>query len=147
MCLSRSGLCAGVVLAIVFPAAGVFGQNAVRSDSELLQGEWICTATVKDGEKVTTYVGVKAQIEGENLTWHFPKRDGTYETQKNRFRIDPAQKHFDWWRPENPNRVEYRLYSVTANELRWSSHVDWKTRPLSFEKGRWQFTMQRVKNR
>jgi uncharacterized protein (TIGR03067 family) len=127
-------------------ASSLPADEPAKTDQELLQGTWICTATIKDGQPSTAYVGVKAVFDGANMVWHFPMKDGTYQTKKCGFRIDPTKspKHFDWWGLDKPQSVEYRLYSVTATELRWSTQLDYKTRPQALDQGKWQFTMKRV---
>lgn len=142
--LRQFGLAA--VLATLGFLSPALGAEPAKSDQELLQGTWECTATIKDGQKVQTYVGVRAVIEGDNLTWYYPKNDGTYNTEKCKFRIDAAKKHFDWWRPAKPESVEVRLYSVTETELRMSTNLDYKTRPAAINQGKWQFVCRRVQN-
>jgi uncharacterized protein (TIGR03067 family) len=119
------------------------------SDRELakLRGTWVCSATLQDGKEVRTYVGVKAVIEGDNLTWYFPKKDGTFREQKNKFRIDATKepKHFDWWLPDKPKSVDLRLYSIDDGVLRMATNLDYATRPTTFDSARWQFTCKRVK--
>jgi uncharacterized protein (TIGR03067 family) len=117
-----------------------------RSDLELLRGAWVCVATMKDGEAVENYVGVRAVIEGDQLTWFFPNPDGTYREQKNKFRIDAhAQpKQFDWWPVDQPDAVDRRIYTVSDTSLRMAANLDGKTRPKSFESARWQFVCRRM---
>ena len=117
-----------------------------KSDSETLQGSWVCTATLKDGKPVQAYVGVKAVIEGNRMTWYFPQKDGSYREQKNTIRIDATRKpgHFDWWK-DNSKSVDLRLYEITGpDEFRWATNLDYKTRPQSFKASRWQFTCKRT---
>jgi uncharacterized protein (TIGR03067 family) len=117
-----------------------------KSGSDLLKGKWVCVSTKKDGKDVKTYVGVRAVMEGDNLTWYFPQKDGSFREQKVKFRIDPGKdpKQFDWWDPEKPKAVEMRIYAVTEKELRWGTNLDRKTRPKSFEEAKWQFVMKRA---
>ena len=117
-----------------------------KSDQQLLQGTWVCTTTLKGGKEVKTYVGVRALIKDDNLTWYYPQPGGKYREQNAKFRIDPTQqpKQFDWWTADKPDAVEMRIYSITAEELRWATNLDRKTRPATFEAGLWQFTMKRV---
>ena len=113
--------------------------------TNVLQGTWVCVATIKDGKQVSTAVGVRAVIEGNNMTWYSPSGDGTYKVQQTRFRIDTDRepKQFDWWAVENPEKIDFRIYSLSDDVLRWATHLDYKTRPETFTSGHWQFTMQR----
>lgn len=116
-------------------------------DKELLQGTWVCVVTLKDGQAVETYVGVRAKIEGDTLTWYFPQKDGSYREQKNSYRIDSSKnpKHFDWWiADKTPISPDFRLFTVTDGQLRMLTNLDYKTRPATFEAGKWQFTCKRV---
>lgn len=116
------------------------------SDSQMLQGTWVCAATTREGKPLETYVGVRAVIQGESMTWYFPRTDGTIREQHVRFRIDPQQtpKHFDWWPLDDPTSIDLRVYSVTRDELRWGTQLDFKTRPETIESARWQFMMRRA---
>jgi uncharacterized protein (TIGR03067 family) len=116
------------------------------SDMQQLQGTWVCSATAKGGNAVRDFVGVRAVIQDDGLTWFFPQPDGTYRRQPAKYRIDPTQqpKRFDWWTEEKPEAVELRIYSLAAGELRWATNLDRKTRPATFESGLWQFTMKRA---
>jgi uncharacterized protein (TIGR03067 family) len=120
--------------------------GAATSDSQQLQGTWVCTATAKEGNEIQDFVGVRALIKDDELTWFFPQPDGTYRRQQAKFRIDPTQrpKHFDWWADDKPDAADLRIYSLAADELRWATNLDRKTRPATFEAGLWQFTMKRA---
>lgn len=109
-----------------------------------LDGSWICVATFKDGKAVTTYVGVRVDLQGDQLTWHYPQPDGSYKTEACRFRSDPTQRpaHFDWWREEKPESIEQRIYSLENGVLRMGTNLDYKTRPKSLETARWQFVVR-----
>lgn len=116
------------------------------AELEALRGTWICALSTQDGEAVESYLGVKAVIDGEDLTWYLPEPDGKTRETKSRFRIDPTQspKHFDWWAVDKPESPDLRVYSLSGNTLRWGTNLDGKTRPESFDAARWQFTMKRV---
>ncbi len=138
-----------ILLAVILLlTASSRGDEAESRDLKLLQGTWICVSSTKDGKKVKTYLNVRATIQGNSLTWHFPQPDGTTRQTKNQFRIDPNQrpKHFDWWVVGKKDRIDRRLYKVTKDELHWSTNLDYQTRPESFETGRWHFIAKRVRN-
>jgi uncharacterized protein (TIGR03067 family) len=120
--------------------------GGIHSDQDQLQGTWVCVATLLDGKPVDTYVGVRAVSAGDDLTWYFPRRDGTYIEQKNKFRIDPSQqpKHFDWWVTDQPDSVDRRIYAVEGDVLRMATNLDIATRPSTFVSARWQFTIHRI---
>jgi uncharacterized protein (TIGR03067 family) len=122
------------------PAVKPLGSPA----ADELQGTWVCVATLKDGQAVSSYVGVKAVFVGDSLTWHYPRPDGSYLEQLVKYRTDAARNYFDWWTADRPEAVDLRLFTVSGNELRWSTNLDRKTRPERFEAGRWQFTMKRM---
>jgi uncharacterized protein (TIGR03067 family) len=115
-------------------------------DKQMLRAAWVCVATLKDGRPVDDYVGVRAVIEGDDLIWYFPQSDGSVREQKNKFRIDPSQepKHFDWWKTDNPQSIDWRIYDIQGDVLRMATNLDGKTRPETFDSARWQFTVQRV---
>lgn len=121
------------------------GAQAAKSDHELMQGTWVCVSTVKDGKVVKDYVGVRAVIAGDNLTWYFPRTDGSYTKGECKFRIDPSKnpKQFDWWLVRRPETIDQRLYVVNERALGWSTNLDYKTRPEKFASGRWIYAMQR----
>jgi uncharacterized protein (TIGR03067 family) len=117
-----------------------------RWDLKNLQGTWECVETLKDGKCVDTYVGVRAIIKGNSLTWLFPK-DGKFTTVKATFTIDStkAPKHFDW-SPEGKTEVHKRLYAFDGDRLKWSTNLGSNApRPKAFAKGKWRFTMKRLK--
>ena len=138
-------LCFAVTLSIAASAVG----QAPDADLKKLQGTWVCVATLKDGKAVQSYVGVKAVIIDTDLTWHFPQKDGSVREQKNKFRIDSAKnpKHFNWWREgKTEANADQRIYSVDGDTLKWGTNLDYKTRPASFDKAVWQFTVKRVRD-
>src|SRR2546423_1330125 len=114
------------------------------SDEQALQGKWVCVDATKNGKKVADYLGVRIVINGDKLTWFFPQKDGSYREQKGEFKIDSAKKFFDWWKLDEPAKVDQRLYTLTGAMLRWSTNLDWKTRPETFDAGIWQFAMKRI---
>jgi uncharacterized protein (TIGR03067 family) len=116
------------------------------ADQNLLTGKWVCILTLKDGEPVDNYVGVRAVIDADNLTWFFPEQDGTVREQKSKFRIDPEKnpKEFDWWQPEKAESKDLRIFTVNEKLLRWATNLDGKTRPATFDSAKWQFTMKRM---
>ncbi len=141
--LFRTFLIAGVAgwLVAVTPAAA-----DGKSDLKKLQGTWECVETLKDGKRVAMYVGVRAIIKGNTLTWLFPK-DGKFTAVKATFTIDATKdpKHFDW-RPNGTKEVHKRLYQLDGDRLKWSTNLGPKApRPTKFSEGRWQFTMKRLK--
>jgi uncharacterized protein (TIGR03067 family) len=131
-------LCAG-------PSPGAEGRKA-DSDQELIQGTWECVATLQDGKQVNRYVGVRAIMRGDRLTWVFPQPGGKRQVVKAGFRLDPGQnpKHFDWFPEARPTEVHKRLYVLGDGVLLWSTNLGAEARPGSFTAGRWQFVMKRV---
>ena len=152
--MKAMGQCFGLSVAMMLLFVSSPAKADERADKELakLKGTWVCVATLRDGAEVKSYVGVKAVIEGDSLTWYFPQKDGSYREQRNKFRIGPTKepKHFDWWRVddkgESTGRVDPRLYSISGDEFRWATNLDFKTRPKTFDSARWQFTTKRVKD-
>ena len=135
-------LIAGVAaqLVVVTPAAA-----DDKSDLKKLQGAWECVETLKDGKRVDTYVGVRAIIKDNTLTWLFPK-DGKFTAVKATFKIDSTKdpKHFDWT-PAGKTEVHKRLFQFDGDRLKWSTNLGDNTpRPTRFSEGKWQFTMKRV---
>jgi uncharacterized protein (TIGR03067 family) len=124
-------------------------QEPAKSDQERLQGTWECIAAVKDGKQVTTYVGVRATMQGNRLTWTFPQPGAQPKVMQATFRIDSKQnpKHFDWYVPEKPNDIHRRLYILKGDVLIWSTNLGAGERPTSFVTGQWQFVMNRVSPR
>jgi uncharacterized protein (TIGR03067 family) len=116
-----------------------------QADREKLQGTWECVETLKDGKRVDMYVGVRAIIKDNHLTWLFPK-DGNFTRIKATFTIDSTKdpKHFDWM-PDGKNEVHKRLYAIDGDVLKWSTNLGADTpRPAKFADGKWQFTMKRL---
>ncbi len=136
-------ICA-VLAETLLPAVHV--ANAQATDQQRLQGTWECIATLRDGKQVRDYVGVRAVIEDNRLTWHFPQADGSERVVKATFAIDPSQnpKHFDWY-PEGGGRSHHRLYILEGDTLIWSDDLGNAPRPAHFNAGRWQFVTRRVK--
>ncbi len=119
---------------------------ADETDQKKLQGTWECVETLKDGKRVDTYVGVRAIIKGNRLTWLFPK-GGKFTAVKATFTIDPTKgpKHFDWV-PDGKKEVHRRLYELDGERLKWSTNLGARApRPKKFSEGKWQFTMRRLK--
>jgi uncharacterized protein (TIGR03067 family) len=138
----------------VFIASSIAGllvvQTTVGADekSELnkLQGTWECVETLMDGKKVDMYVGVRAIIKDNSLTWLFPK-DGKFTEVQATFRIDATKdpKHFDWT-PDGKKEVHKRLYEFDGEKLKWSTNLGANSaRPTKFTEGKWQFSMKRLK--
>jgi uncharacterized protein (TIGR03067 family) len=91
------------------------------SDQRLLQGTWICVATFKDGQPVQTFVGVKAIIRDDRMTWIFPQGDGGEAAEEAAVTIDANQRHFDWYYlTSGPSKMHRRLYSLEGDTLRWA---------------------------
>jgi uncharacterized protein (TIGR03067 family) len=125
----------------------VQGQAQEKTDQELIQGTWECVITIKEGKQVDQYVGVRAIMQGNRLTWIFPQRDGTTRTTKAVFTLDTTKnpKCFDWYTEDKPAQVHKRLYILEGDTLTWSTNLGMEARPESFEAGKWQFIMKRVK--
>jgi uncharacterized protein (TIGR03067 family) len=131
---------AGLLVAATAAAAGE------KSDQEKLQGTWECVETHMDGKRVDMYLGVRAKIDGNHLTWLFPK-DGKFTETKATFTIDPTKdpKQFDWT-PDGTKEVHQRLYELDGDVLKWSTNLGPDApRPAKFSEGKWQFTMKRLK--
>jgi uncharacterized protein (TIGR03067 family) len=144
--MKRQALLLAALALQLCPAA-----SAQETDRDKLQGTWVCETTVENGKETKNYVGVRGVIDGEYLTWHYPRKDGSYVVKSGTFRIDRADelKHFDWWYLESPDLVDRRLYTLEGDTLRWSTNLGrktTKTRPATFDAGRYQFTMKRVKD-
>ena len=134
-------------------AAAQGNQNAAQSLNRLgktksddLQGTWVCVATTEHGAKAEKWVGVRVVIDGDDLTSYYPLSGGAYREQKAKFRVESAQtpKHLDWWPLDQPDWVDQRIYAIEGGILRMATNLDAKTRPKTFESGRWQFTAERV---
>ncbi len=117
-------------------------------DQELIQGVWICVKTTHDGKRVGNYVGVRIILDGDNLTWHFPRPDGTEKDEEARFRLQPAEnpKHFDWFPKDDAFEVHKRLYVLEGDTLKMSANLGTKPRPATFAEGAWQFTCRRIRS-
>jgi len=127
---------------LVLPTAAADG----AADWNRLQGAWECVETLKDGKSVPMYVGVRAVIKDNTLTWLFP-RNGKFFEVKATFKIDSSKspKQFDWT-PDGKKEVHMRLYELDGNMLKWSTNLGADTpRPAKFSEGKWQFTMKRLK--
>ena len=116
------------------------------SDQALIQGTWQCVKTIKEGKQVDQYVGVRAIIQGNSLTWVFPQPDGTTRTTKAIFVLDATKdpKWFDWYAEDKPTQVHKRLYTLEGDSLTWSTNLGTEGRPESFSAGKWQYIMKRV---
>jgi uncharacterized protein (TIGR03067 family) len=128
-------------LVVLSPAAG-----DDKSDLQKLQGTWECVETLKDNKRVDTYVGVRAVIKDNALTWLFPK-DGKFTELKATFTIDSTKdpKQFDW-SPAGKKEVHTRLYEFEGDRLKWSTNLGANSpRPARFSEGKWQFTMKRLR--
>lgn len=145
--VSRNPLIATLVTIVGLSTQASAQERAPLTDHQLFQGTWICTATLKDGQPVQTWVGVQAVIEGDNLTWHYPQKDGSYTSEKCKFRIDETRRHFDWWRPAKPQSIDPRCYSISRDVMHMSTNLDFKNRPEAVNSGKWQFTCRRVQGR
>jgi uncharacterized protein (TIGR03067 family) len=144
---------AQALLLTAVSAAWSLGAEKAPSDQSLIEGTWECVASLKDGTPVKNYVGVRAIMQGERLTWIFPKPDGTKLTRHAIFKIDPTKnpKHFDWRPEDKPEEIHRRLYVLEGNKLTWVSnlgmagHEHEDVRPESLDAGKWRFVMNRVK--
>lgn len=119
-----------------------------RSVLERLQGEWLCIETLEDGEPSQRYLGVRAVIEKDRLTWKFPEEDGSMRRQEAAFRLKPdvAPVHFDWWNLEARENVEQRLVEFTdRDQFRWASNAG-RQRPTSFDAARFVFVMAKIES-
>lgn len=143
LALLRTILIASVAGWLVVPTPAAADD---KSDLEKLQGTWECVETLMDGKPVDMYVGVRAIIKDNTLTWLFPK-DAKFTEVKATFTIDSTKdpKHFDWI-PNGKQEVHKRLYEFDSNRLKWSTNLGANTpRPAKFSEGKWQFTMKRLK--
>ena len=62
------------------------------------------------------------------------------------FRLADILLQIPWWwvADKTPITPYLRLFTVSEGMLRWSTNLDYKTRPATFEAGKWQFTCKRV---
>ena len=113
-----------VVVWLILPVIG-YGGDQPRSDQEQIQGSWVCVAALKDGKEVDQFVGVRAVMRGNQLTWTFPLRDGTTRTETATFTLDttPNPKHFDWSSDAKPAEMHRRLYVLRGDVLLWSTNI------------------------
>lgn len=120
--------------------------ESAPDDHARLQGTWVCVETLRNGAPVATWVGVKALFDGDNLTWFYPRSDGTYSESKCQYTIDSAAqpRHFDWHALDAPQKVDQRLYKVDGDTLRMATDLSFKSRPVSFEMAVWRFKCVRV---
>jgi uncharacterized protein (TIGR03067 family) len=139
------------LLMVAFPANALRadGKDRTAGDQKRIQGTWECISTFKDGKPVQMYVGVRAVMQGKRLTWIFPQADGTTQTARGFFKLDPTKKpkHFDWYLEGKPKEIHRRLYTLKCDRLRWSTNLGKGPRPKTFDAGRWQFVMRRVKSK
>ena len=118
---------------------------AVRTDLDLIQGTWECVAAFEDGKPVESFAGVLATFQGNRLTWKRMPMEGS-QTIEATYTLDPTKspKHLDWV-PNGSNDAHKRIYSLDEDTLRMSTNFGSNPRPASFEAGKWQFVMKRVK--
>jgi uncharacterized protein (TIGR03067 family) len=141
---SMAGLLLASLLAVLPIRAG---DSPAPSDQQRIEGAWVCVATLKEGRQVNDFVGVKAVMKGDRLTWHFPQADGTFRKQEAVFSIDPSQnpKHYDWHLVESPQKIHRRLYVLEGDTLLWADDLVKPERPESFSNCQYQYVMQRVR--
>lgn len=112
-----------------------------------LEGVWLCTETLVDGQPSQSYVGAMGAIFGDRLTFIFPMSDGQYAVQETSFTLDTTASpmHFDW-RDLNAasDRIDQRIYEVNGDTMRWGSNSPGSPRPTSFETARYQFICKRL---
>jgi uncharacterized protein (TIGR03067 family) len=120
-------------------------KQTAPADQKLIQGVWKCVEATKDGKPTNQYVGVLAILQDSNLTWVFPRPDGTRYVGNASFKLGSSNslKHFDWT-PSGETGVHKRLYTLDGDTLKWSTNLGTKPRPESFEAGQWQFTCKRI---
>ena len=135
------------LVVIALSVVPVLGEAQEKSDQELIQGTWECVTTMKEGNQVQQYVGVRAIMEGNRLTWVFPQPDGTTRTTKAIFILDTSKnpKYFDWYTEDKPTQIHKRFYVLEGDTLTWSTNLGPGPRPETFSAGKWQFVMKRVK--
>ena len=148
----RTQTVASAFLAFAVTASCSVGAEEKPGDQRLLQGEWECVASFKEGKQTQSYLGVRATIQDNRLTWSFPKPDGTKRVQRTVFKLDPSKtpKHFDWNPEDKPTEVHRRLYVLEGNTLTWVTnlgmpgHEHEDVRPESLATGKWRFVMKRI---
>jgi uncharacterized protein (TIGR03067 family) len=131
-----------------------------KDDQKLIQGTWECVVTIYGGKQAPHFVGVRAVIEGNRLTWVFPQPGGAPPTtQKAVFRLDPSQnpKQMDWYPKSNPSDVHRRLYVLEGDLLLMSTNLLAQVpregvkppregvRPTSISAATWLFVCKRVR--
>ncbi|MBC8874217.1 MAG: SEL1-like repeat protein [Planctomycetes bacterium] len=126
-------------------ALGVSTGQAASTDLDLIQGTWECVAAFEDGKPAESFAGVLAVFEGNRLTWKRMPIEGS-QTIEATFTLDPTKdpKHLDWV-PNGSTDAHKRIYSLDEDTLRMSTNFGSNPRPASFEAGKWQFVMKRVK--
>lgn len=139
----------GVLSAATWLLAATVGSGGEPGgDEELIQGTWVCIAALKDGKETDQFVGVRAVMRGNRLTWSFPSRDGSTRTEIASFTLDTTQnpKHFDWNSETKPGENHKRLYVLRGDVLLWSTNIGAQRsiRPETFKAGQWLFVMKRV---
>ena len=147
LCPLPRGLAVLLALSLSVTAAPVRGgEDKARSDQDRIQGTWECIATLQDGKQVDKYVGVRAVMQGDHLTWIFPQPQGKPQVLKAVFQLDPGKnpKSFEWHPEAKPAEVHKRLYLLEGDTLIWSTNLGAEPAPESFTAGRWLFVMKRV---
>lgn len=136
----------GVLLVTPEQAGGQEGAQNSLTDEQLIQGEWECIAVLKDGKQVENFLGVRATMKGDRLTWIFPQNDGSKTILESRFRLDAGQnpKFFDWHPENKPTEVHKRYYVLAGDTLIWAANLGTDQRPESLRAAQWMFVMKRV---
>jgi uncharacterized protein (TIGR03067 family) len=137
--------------AAALPAADT--KTPPTDDQKLIQGTWQCVVTIYGGKQDPHYVGVRAVIEGNHLTWVFPQPGGAPpKTQKAVFHLDPGQnpRQMDWYPESNPSDVHRRLYVLEGDLLLMSTNLRNESpregvRPTSISAAPWLFVCKRVR--
>lgn len=122
------------------------GPKEAKSDLELLQGTWENVVTLQNGKSVEQFIGVRLVVAGNKLAW---ERMGSNHDQTipATFALDPTKdpKHFDWT-PDGKTTVHKRIYSLDGDMLKMSTNFGANPRPVTFDGGRWQFVLKRVRS-
>lgn len=126
-------------------APGVKSPSAGRATNEQLDGTWLCVEATRQGKTVDSFVGVRAVVQGRNLTWIYPRADGNDLRHASRFSVDNTRSpgHFDWHLKDSPQTVRRRLYKIENGMLHWATNQS-TIRPRSFDDAEWIFRCRRT---
>lgn len=123
----------------------VAGPSNSRQSLKELEGTWLCVEALRNGKSVDNFVGVRAVMQGNSLTWIYPQRNGNDLKHACRFTIDATRspRHFDWHLSDQPTKLRRRLYKIENGMLYWATNQS-ATRPAHFDDAEWIFRCRRT---